>query len=173
MNEKKTSTLMNIFSAISVPLAYRLGVPERHDELFSEMCYCLALQYDELRHKPFPYIIKICKNKAINRLFKGKSICSKPRKGVKVISLETCNNISSPKHDIARSAYRKKMVNKLLRKLSKREREVAEFLMEDYTEKEIAQKLGVTQQRVNFIKKKIRRKARNIIKPATKRSSDL
>ncbi len=55
------------------------------------------------------------------------------------------------------------LVEKIMELLTEREKQVAEGIMQGSSERQIASDLGISRQRVNEIKKKIRQKAIKIL----------
>ena len=55
---------------------------------------------------------------------------------------------------------KRETTQKLFEKLTKRQRKIAKLIMEGYTEEEIAERLSISHQRVNQIKKEIGAKLR-------------
>lgn len=163
MDKKQLIALMEKFERICRYLTHKWGMPEKCEELYSEMCYALVKKMDNFKNKPLSYIIKVCKNEAINNCFKGKSICSKPRKGLRIVSFEQLSEYISVERKFESDIHNKLLVEKIFRCLTQREKQVAELIMEGYTECEMAANFGISQPRVNCLKKKIRRKAKRIL----------
>ena len=150
--------VINRFKKISHSLANEWGRPDIWEDIYSDMCCALIKKRCRFLNKPFAYIVKACKNDAINSYLSGKSVCSKPRENVKIISIEKVSgNISSPIR-FEEQVHLKLLVEKIFKLLTPRQREVASFIMNGYTEKEIAGRLKVSQQRISQVKKEIQRK---------------
>jgi RNA polymerase sigma factor (sigma-70 family) len=127
------------------------------------MCYAFLRRTTKLENKPLTYIVKACKNAAINNRFCGKSICSKPRERIEIVSLDRlCERIPSKKR-FERNIHLKILVENLFLVLTKREKQVAMLIMEEYTEHEMGKLLCISQQRINRIKRQIRQKMKKLI----------
>ena len=85
-----------------------------------------------------------------------------------IFPLEKRHNPTTIHHDVTAALHQKKIIERLLVKLTERERQTAKLLMDGDSGQEIAAQLHISQQRVNFPKKKIKEKAKKIIKPDTR-----
>ena len=151
------------FEVISRSLARRWGKPEEWKDIYSDMCCAFLKKTQKLENKPLAYIVKACKNAAINNRFHGKSICSKPRENLEIVSLDSlCERIPTRKR-FERNIHLKILVEHLFLLLTKREKQVAILIMEEYTEHEMGKLLCVSQQRINRIKKQIREKMKKLL----------
>lgn len=134
------------------------------EDIYSDMCCSLIKKRYKLSNKPLAYIVKACKNDAINIYRAGSSICSKPRKNLKILSIENIShNLSTPAR-FEEHVHLRMMVERILRSLTPKQKEVASLIMYGNTETEIAKKLNVSQQRINQIKKEIKNKALKVLR---------
>ena len=164
MNANHTITIIQKFEFISRKLAKKWGMSEAWEDIYSDM-YCAFLKKRrQLANKPMNYIIKACTNEAINNYLSGKSVCSRPRTGIKIISIDSVAESIPTGGRFEKHVHTKIFVENLFNVLSTREKQVAQLLMYGYTETEIAKELLVSQQRVNRIKQNIRTKASRIAK---------
>lgn len=164
MNTNHKIAIIQKFEFISRKLAKKWGRSEAWDEIYSDMCCAFLKKERKLVNKPTNYIIKACTNEAINNYLSGKSICSRPRNGIKIISIESVSENIPTRKRFEKHVHAKIFVEHLFNILSRREKQVAQLLMHGYTETEIAKELLVSQQRVNRIKKSIRSKATKVIR---------
>ena len=158
MSEQDIMTLIQKFETVSRAICTKWGMPEEWEEFYIEMCCALVRKNACFDGKPNRYIIKACKNEAINELFKGKSICSKPRKNVKIVSIQYVPDLRCTQVDFVKRVHDKLLVEKILNLLTDREKQIAGLIMDGYSEREIAEYLKISQPRVNYLKHKIRRK---------------
>ena len=163
MSEKETTAVIEKFAVVARILSHRWGMPWEWEEIRSEMCCAFARKNGNLKDKSLAYIIEVCKNEAINNYFKGKSICSKPRKGLKIVSFDELPEYISTERKFEQDVYNKILVERIFGLLTEREIQIAELIMEGYIEQEMAENLGISRQRVNYIKKNIREKAKRIL----------
>ncbi len=163
MGEKKIVALIAKFEAVARNLTYKWSLPGEWEEIYSEMCCTFAKKNSNLEDKPLTYIVKVCKNEAINNYFKGKSICAKPRRGVKMISFEELSERIAVGKRFEEDVHNRLLVEKILALLTERQKQVAEGIMQGSTEQQIAGNLGISRQRVNDIKKSIRQKAKKVL----------
>jgi RNA polymerase sigma factor (sigma-70 family) len=164
VNTNHKIAIIQKFEFISRKLAKKWGRSEAWDEIYSDMCCAFLKKERKLVNKPTNYIIKACTNEAINNYLSGKSICSRPRNGIKIISIESVSENIPTRKRFEKHVHAKIFVEHLFNILSRREKQVAQLLMHGYTETEIAKELLVSQQRVNRIKKSIRSKATKVIR---------
>jgi len=158
MNNNEVFTIIQKFEIVSRSLANKWGKPESWQDIYSDMCCALVTKNSRLKDKPEAYVIRACKNEAINNYLRGKSVCSKPREDVLILSMDCLSEgIPSPR-EFVKEIHLKILIEKIFRILTAREKQVASLIQDGYTEKEIAQEIRVSQQRVNRIKKKIRQK---------------
>ena len=162
MNQDCLTAVLNGFATVSLRLAHKLHVPSAQDDLYSEMCYAYVRKNGSLLGKSLAYTIRVCKNEALNNLFRGKSICSKQRNGTRIISLDSLSEQIPFPSCFEQDIHTRLVIEKILEVLTGRERQVAELIMEGDSETEIASDLGMSHQRVNYLKKRIRRKAMRI-----------
>ena len=164
MNDDNKMKVIQKLEFISRQLARKWGKPDAWEEIYSDM-YCAFLKKaHKLANKPTNYILKACKNEAINNYLSGKSICSKPRNGIKIISIESISERIPIRKRFEKQIHAKIFAERLFNILSRREKQVAHLLMHGCTETEIAKELLISQQRVNRIKKGIRNKATKVMK---------
>lgn len=156
-------TLIQKFEIVSRTVCRKWGMPEEWEELYIEMCCAYVKKCASFDGKPFCYIMKACKNEAINEYFKGKSICSKPRKGIKIISIEEEPDLLCTEIDFVKNIHDKILVEKILELLTEREKQIAEMIMDGYTEHEIAECLKISQPRVNYLKQRMRKKTKKLL----------
>ena len=161
---RNTLSIIQRFELISRNLAKKWGNSEAWEEIYSVMCCALVDKADSLVNKPMSYIVKSCKNAAINSYLSGKSICSRPRDGLTIVSIENLSESIPTNCRFEERIHMKIFVEDLFDFLSRREKQVASLIMYGYTEKEIAEQLHISQQRVNRIKKGIRKKVIRIKK---------
>lgn len=162
MRNYKTLEIIQRLEYVSRSLARKWGKPEEWQDIYSDMCCAFLKKFRKMEGKPLAYIIKACKNEAINNYFCGKSICSKPREGLVIVSIDgLCERIPSGKR-FEQDLHMKILVEKLFLTLTKREKQVATLIMKDYTEQEMARILCVSQQRINRIKMQIRQKMKKL-----------
>jgi len=159
MNSARTHTIIQKLELISRNLARRWGKSDVWEDIYSDMYYAFLQKEHRLTDKPLSYIIKVCTNETINNYLSGKSICSKPRHGLTIISVERMSESIPAYERFEEHIHRKIFVEVLLTQLSKREKQVASLIMQGHTEKEISAKMQITQQRVNRIKQNIKKKA--------------
>jgi len=164
MCEKEVILLIKKFKVVSHVLARKWGIPDEWQEIHSEMCCAFARKNGNFKNKPFSYIIKVCKNEAINNYFRGKSICSKPRNGIRIISYHELPEHIPDNGKFETRTHTKILVDKLLELLTIREKQIAEMIMEGYTEQEMAQHFAISQQRVNSLKRRIKEKAQRLFR---------
>lgn len=160
MSECDIMTLMQKFETVSRAFCRKQGIPGEWQEFYLEMCHAFARKNADLDGKPFCYIIKACKNEAINEYYKGKSICSKPRKNTRVVSIEAVPDLVCAEVDFVKHIHDKILVEKILDRLSEREKEIARLIMDGYSEREIAEHLKISQSRVNYLKHRMQRKTK-------------
>ena len=164
MNNDNILATIQRFEMISRNLAKKWGKPEAWEDIYSDMCCAFIKKGHRLANKPFGYIIKACKNEAINNYLSGKSVCSRPRDGLTIISIESiCESLPTERR-FETQVHIKILVEDLFNLLSRREKQVAMLIMYGYTEKETAEQLHVSQQRVNRIKQGIRNKAIRVMR---------
>ena len=163
MKSEKIFAIIQRFEIVSRSLAHKWGKPEAWEEIYSDMCCAFIQKNHKFTDKPLNYVIKACKNEAINNYLCGKSIDSKPRNGLKIVSIETLSERISSNGRFERQLYLKILVEKIFAVLTEREIQVARLIMKGHTEREIAKILRVSQQRINRIKKKIVQKARRML----------
>ena len=157
-------TIVHRFEFVSRRLAKKWGKSEAWEDIYSDMCSAYLKNGQKFANKPTSYIIKACTNEAINTYLSGKSICSKPRDGIKIVSMESVSERIPTHRRFEEQVHIKIFVEYLFNKLSGREKQVAQLLMDGYTETDIAKELHISQQRVNRIKQGIRNKATKVIK---------
>jgi len=144
-------------------LAKKWGKPGAWEDIYSDMCYAYVRKRGKLIDKSETYVITACKNEAINNYLRGKSICSKPRNNVEIVSIHRLSERIAVKSVFEEEIQTKILIEQIYDTLTIREKQVAMFMFEGYTEREIAGKLLISQQRVNRIKKRIRNKAYRIL----------
>lgn len=128
------------------------------------MCYAYIRKKEKFIGKPQSYIIAACKNEAINNYWSGKSVCSKPRDNIEIVSIHNLSESIPAQSFFEREIRIKIFVEQLFDILTIREKQVAAMMFDGYTEREIAHNLSVSQQRVNRIKKRIKDKACRILR---------
>ena len=148
-------SIMQKFELVSRGLANRWGKPYLWQDIYSDMCYAFIKKSRNFANKPISYVIKACKNEAINTYLSGKSVCSKPRKGLKIVSIESISESLSTNTGFEKHIQLRILVERMFEILTDREKQVASLIMEGHTEKEIAASICLSQQRVNRIKKRI------------------
>ncbi len=158
MNHECLSAILNGFAVVSQRLAHQLKTPSVKDDFYGEMCFAYVRRNGSLTDKSLAYTIKVCKNEALNSFFKGKSICSKPRKGLNLISYESLAETIPTKTNLEKHVFDRVLVDRVLSVLTGRERQVAELVMQGYTLTEIARELSISNARVSRIKRQIRMK---------------
>ena len=162
MEKREVLELIQKFEAVSRVLTNKWGVPNEWQELYGEMCCAFARENGNLMDKSFAYIIRVCKNKAQNSYFKGKSICSKPRRGLKVVSLEQLSETIPAEEQFEDGIHKKILVEKIMGSLTERERQVAEQIMEGETVAEMAMNLGISRQRINHLMRHLQEKVKRL-----------
>ncbi|MBE0433356.1 sigma-70 family RNA polymerase sigma factor [candidate division WOR-3 bacterium] len=163
MNELDMMALMQKFEAVSRLVCKKFGMPGEWEEFYIEMCCAFVRKSASWDGKPPCYIVKACKNEAINEYFKGKSVCSKPRKNATVISIEEMPDLSCGEVDFVKHVHDKILVEKIIKILTARERQIAEMLMDGYSEHEIAECLKISQSRVNYLKQRMKKKTKKLL----------
>lgn len=154
---------MKIFETVARKLTSRWGIPEEWEEIYGEICCAFARKNHNLKNKKTAYIVKVCKNQAINNYFKGKSVCSKPRKGLVIVSYDTLSEHIAKDERFEKNVHRKILIEKIFKLLNEREKQIAEMIMEDRSQQEIAENLGVSRQRINYMIQRIRHKTQKMV----------
>lgn len=163
MNNKEIFTILQKLEIVSRSLANKWGKPESWQDIYSDMCFALVAKSSRLQDKPEAYIIRACKNAAINHYLEGKSICSKPRHDLTILSINEMSERIPCHQEFTTDIHRKIIIEKIIAILTPRERQIVLLIQRGYTEREIAHRMGVSQQRVNRIKKRIIHKARRLL----------
>lgn len=163
MNNEKILTIMQKFEVVSRNMARRWGRPDLWEEIYSDMCCAFVRKGRRFADKPLNYVTRACKNDAINNYLRGKSIDSKPRNDVKIVSLESVFEHIPITTRFEKELHLKLLIEKIFRVLTEREKQVASLIMDGYTEREMANLLSISQQRVNCIKRRIKQKARRLL----------
>jgi RNA polymerase sigma factor (sigma-70 family) len=159
-----TLKILQRLERVSHTLARKWGSPEVWEDIYSDMCCAFIKKKCILSNKPLSYIIKTCKNYAINNYLSGKSICSKPRKGLKLISIDSISENIATHVRFEEHIHHRIIVERIFALLTPKQQEVASLIMYGNTEKEIAERLKVSQQRINQVKKEIRSKAVEVVR---------
>jgi len=163
MKAEKIFALIQRFEVVSRNLARKWGKPEAWEDIYSDMCCALIQKTHKFAEKSLSYIIKACKNDAINNYRRGKSIDSKPRKGLTIVSIETVSEHLPTNRRFERELRLKMLIERIFVILTERERQVARLIMNGHNEREMAKILQISQQRINRIKRKIVQKARRLL----------
>jgi hypothetical protein len=124
MNKYKILTLIGKFRIVAQKITYKWGTPDEWREIYSEMCCTLAKKSYALRDKSTTYIIKACKNQALNNYFKGKSVCSKPRKGLVIVSYDALSEHITTGERFEKNIRRKILIEKIFKLLNEREKKL-------------------------------------------------
>jgi RNA polymerase sigma factor (sigma-70 family) len=156
--DKDILSIMQKFELVSRSLANRWGKPYMWQDIYSDMCCAFVKKNHKFTDKPISYVIKACKNEAINIYLSGKSVCSKPRNSVEMVSIECLSENLSTNIRFEKQVQLRILIERIFKILTEREKQVASLIMEGHTEKEIAELLSLSQQRINRIKKRIRKK---------------
>lgn len=163
MSEQDTLALIHKFEAVARLYCKQRGMAGEWEEFYIEMCCAFIRKNAALEGRPACYIVKACRNEAINEFHKGTSICSKPRKSTQIVSIEAVPDLLYAEVDFVKNIHDKILVEKILARLTERERQIAQLFMEGYSEREISESLRISQPRVNKLKHRIRRKARALL----------
>lgn len=164
MNDDYVLSILQRFEKISHCLARKWGRPDVWEDIYSDMCCSLIQKRRQLTNKPFAYVMKACKNDAINNYLSGSSICSKPRKNLKILSIENISHSISTHTRFEEHVHLRIAVERIFKVLTPRQKEVATLIMYGNTENDIARILKVSQQRINQIKKEIKNKALRVLR---------
>lgn len=164
MNDDYILSILQRLEKISHCLARKWGKPDAWEDIYSDMCCSLINKRYRLSNKPFAYIIKTCINDVINNYLSGSSICSKPRKNLKILSIENISHNISTHSRFEEHVHLRMIVERIFELLTPKQKEVASLIMYGNTENEIAKTLKVSQQRVNQIKKDIKIKALKVLR---------
>jgi DNA-binding NarL/FixJ family response regulator len=72
-------------------------------------------------------------------------------------------DLSCGEVDFIKNVHDKILVEKIIKILTARERQIAEMIMEGYSEHEIAECLKISQSRVNYLKQRMKKKTRRLL----------
>jgi len=145
---------------------------EDQKDLIQEMCLHIFERKKSLKDKKEFYILRSCYFRAKHYVNQGKSIDSKWRRGIRVISLyykdnngeERMRDIPSDFPSPHNIVITRLMTEEIRGLLSGRQREIFELLFKGYTSAEIAKTLKVTRAAVSKNLKKIREKVRKYLR---------
>jgi|GEM_PF-6975940 len=163
MIKKEIVKVITKFQAVARRLPDKLCMLGQWYWLFDEMCYTFAKKNVYLKDKPMVYITTTGENTAINNYFQGKSICSKSQREIIILSFEKLSEFIALPKRFEEDVHNRLLVEKIMALLTQRQRQVALGIMQGSTEVQIASSLGISRQRVNEIKKRIREKAIKIL----------
>lgn len=155
--------LLRKLKITAISLAKKWGHSGAWEDIYSDMCYAYIRKKEKLADKPEAYVIVACKNEAINNYKRGKSVCSKPRSDVEIVSIHMLSEHVPAQSFFEKEIHIKILVEEIFDTLTLREKQVATLMFDGYTEREIAALLSISQQRINRIKKVIRSKACRIL----------
>ncbi|MCD6232082.1 sigma-70 family RNA polymerase sigma factor [Candidatus Aerophobetes bacterium] len=139
---------------------------EVRKELLQEAWIYLWEKKERFNDKPISYLLRSCYYKFIDYFKQGKSIDSKPRETVSVISLnyKSCErdiafefNISSQIYEPISILIAKDLKERIKKLLDAKLKETYDLLLKGYTIREIAKKFNLTHEAVRLRVKKIRK----------------
>jgi len=145
---------------------------ENQKDLAQEMRLHIFEKRESLKDKKEAYILRSCYFYAKHYINQGKSIDSKWRKSIRVVSLyykdengnkktlPLCSDLPSPMDVVATNMT----IEKIRSSLPKRQKQIFELLLEGYIPAEIAKTLKVTRAAVSKNMKKIREKVSKYLK---------
>ncbi|RKX68558.1 hypothetical protein DRP53_10515 [candidate division WOR-3 bacterium] len=124
------------------------------------MVLILLKSQEFLRDKSPGYILTYCWRKAIRNIFKGKCISLPKRSRIRFADWQAVREaIPDRRPGPAERAFHRLLLRKIREILTEREWMVCVLLSEGYNQTEIAERLGITQQMVSKMVRKIREKA--------------
>ena len=163
MNKKEIIKVIAKFQTPARRLRDTVYMRGQWYELFGEVYHMCARRNGYLKDKPVVHIAAAGESTPFNSPFRSKSICSRSQREIGILSLEKLSEFIPLPKRFEEDVHNRLLVEKIMALLTQRQRQVALGIMQGSTEVQIASSLGISRQRVNEIKKRIREKAMEIL----------